>query len=1379
MALDGTSSYGLMSLSNQSLDLADFDAVKISIASPEKIRSWSYGEVTKPETVNYRTFKPERDGLFCARIFGPTKDYECLCGKYKRIKYKGIICEKCGVEVTSSKVRRERMGHIELACPVSHIWFLKSLPSKISVLLDLTPKAIEKVIYFDNYIVVDSKMTELEDGQILTEMEYEEAQAKYGIDSFVAMMGAESIRKLLEKIDLEKLKKKLIKELKESRSEMKKAKAIKRLKIVNAFIDSGNRPEWMILTVLPVIPPDLRPLVMLDGGQFATSDLNELYRRVLNRNNRLRRLIELDAPEIIVRNEKRMLQESVDALLDNGKSGNIVKAANKRPFKSLSDMLKGKQGRFRQNLLGKRVDYSGRSVIVVGPELRLQQCGLPKKMAIELFKPFIFSKLELYGMSSSIKNSKRMVEAELPEVWDILDEVIKGHPVLLNRAPTLHRLSIQAFEPILIEGNAIQLHPLVCKAFNADFDGDQMAVHVPLSIEAQIEARTLMMSTNNILHPKDGKPVIAPDEDMMFGLYYITTQSDRFKDNPVLISNIQEMEYALFEGRITLHDCIMYRFNLMKEDGTWESRRVITTPGRVRIYDILPDSCKKEEVLSIFNRTLVKKDIKTLLDYVYRNSNQKDTCIFGDKMMEIGFKESCKSGISVGKDDMVIPDTKAKKIEEAKKHVQEIEKQYSEGLITNGERYNKVIDEWSKCSDNLKKDMIKEISKETEPTKKNSLYMMVESGARGSESQLQQLGAMRGLMTKASGGIIETPILSNFKEGLNILEYFISANMGRKGLVDTALRTANAGYLTRRLVDVAQDCIITEQDCGSTRGIYLEAKIENGKITMPLSERALGRVLVEDVLDLDTNKVLIKADTLIDEKLAKLISNKGIKRIKVRSALTCDCKDGVCAKCYGRDLTTGILVSVGEAVGVVAAQAVGEPGTQLTMNTKHVASASGVAAESSIIAPDDGKVSIKNYSILKDRNDNDIVLSRNYSFVLLNDKNNILATFKIPYGAKIFHKEGDVIKKGDLIAEWDPYNIPILATKDGTVEYRDLFDNISLKERIDEDTSISTKTVIDWKHQNNKSKLKPLIAVISKNGTIEYDLTIGVIIVVNNSDQVQAGDILARIPRESSRNKDITGGLPRVAELFEARKPKNYSIMAEIDGTVKFDNDYKIKRKIVIIPDDKTTEPVEYIIPKGKYLFVNDGDKVKKADILVDGNPVPHDILRILGIEKFAEYMTKEIQKVYEMQGIIIADKHIEVILSMMLKKVEVIDAGETSLMVGEHLDKDDLDEINKKAIDEGLKPARVEPVLLGLTRASLQTKSFISAASFQETTRVLTDSAVQGRIDRLKGLKENIILGRLIPAGTGLLVEKIKKEALKEVPVDSEETNMEQTKTE
>jgi DNA-directed RNA polymerase subunit beta' len=1279
------------------------------------------------------------------------------------MKYKGIICEKCGVEITSSKVRRERMGHIELATSVSHIWFLKSLPSKISMLLDLTPKSVEKVIYFDSYIVVDSKMTDLEDGQILSESEYSEAQLKYGFDSFTGMMGAEGIRRLLEKIDLEKLKKQLIRELKESKSELKKAKIVKRLKIVTSFLDSGNRPEWMILTVLPVIPPDLRPLVMLDGGQFATSDLNELYRRVVNRNNRLKRLVELDAPEIIIRNEKRMLQESVDALLDNGKSGNIVKTTNKRPFKSLSDTLKGKQGRFRQNLLGKRVDYSGRSVIVVGPELKLQQCGLPKKMAIELFKPFIFSKLELYGLSTSIKASKRMVEAELPEIMDILEEVIEGHPILLNRAPTLHRLSIQAFEPILIEGNAIQLHPLVCKAFNADFDGDQMSVHIPLSIEAQIEARVLMMSTNNILSPQNGKPIMAPDEDMMFGLYYLTITSDKLKENPVPISNIQEMEFALFENSISMHDWILYRFRVLNDKNEWIYRKELTIPGRVKIFNILPESCKKEEILPFINKILFKAGIKVLLDYVYRNSTQKDMCIFSDKMMELGFKESCRSGISIAKNDMIVSNTKTSKIEGAKNKVNEIEKQYSDGLITNGERYNKVIDVWSQCSESLVEDMLLDLSKEKEPAKRNSILMMMESGARGSKSQLQQLCAMRGLMTKASGGIIETPILSNFKEGLNIFEYFISANMGRKGLVDTALRTANAGYLTRKLVDVAQDCIVTEHDCGSTEGITIEAKIENGRVVIPLADRILGRVVAEDVLDLGTGKVFIKKDTLVDEKMADLITQKNIKRIKVRSVLTCNCRDGVCAKCYGRDLTTGILVSVGEAVGVIAAQAVGEPGTQLTMNTKHAASASGVTTESSISAFESGKVLIKNYKVLKDRNANDIVLSRNYSFVLTDEDGNVLSASNVPYGAKVFHKTGDAIKKGDLVAEWDPYNIPVISTISGVVKYKDLFDNVSLKEKIDEDNSISTKTIIDWKRQNNKDKLKPSLIITSKNESenVEYELNLGSILNVNNGDEVIAGDVIAKVPRESSRNKDITGGLPRVTELFEARKPKNYSIIAEIDGVVKFDNDYKIKRKIVIIPNDKTLEPIEYIIPKGKYLFLNDGDKVKKADILVDGNPVPHDILRILGIEKFAEYMTKGVQKVYEMQGIDIADKHIEVILSMMLKKVEVVDSGETSLIIGECLDKDDLEEINRKAIEDGLLPAKVKIVLLGLTKASLQTKSFISAASFQETTKVLTDSASQGRVDKLKWMKENIILGRLIPAGTGLIANKLKRETL------------------
>jgi len=1365
--IKGTSSYGLLSLSNQSMGITDFDAIRISIASPEKIRSWSFGEVIKPETINYRTFKPERDGLFCARIFGPIRDYECLCGKYRRIKYKGIICEKCGVEVTSSKVRRERMGHIELAAPIAHIWFLKSLPSRISTILDITPKAVEKVIYFDSYIVTDGKMSPLQDGQLLSEEELLEAQEKYDIDSFEVDMGAGAIRKLLEKIDLDKLKKKLRKDLKDSKSGFKRDKIVKRLKLVENFAESDNRPEWMILEALPIIPPDIRPLVMLDGGHFATSDLNELYRRVINRNNRLKRLIELGAPEIIVKNEKRMLQEAVDALLDNGRSGNVVKNAAKRPFKSLSDMLKGKQGRFRQNLLGKRVDYSGRSVIVVGPELKLQQCGLPKKMALELFKPFIYSKLEQYGISSSIKISKKMVEAEMPEVWDILAEVIKEHPVLLNRAPTLHRLSIQAFEPVLIEGKAIQLHPLVCRAFNADFDGDQMSVHIPLSIEAQIEARVLMMSTNNILNPQDGKPIIAPTQDMILGLYYITMEANRYKDKPIPIADLYEMEHALYAKRIEMHDIILYRYNLKNADGKVESKKVITTPGRVKLYNVLPLECKHDG-FELANKVMTKKEVSKLIDKVYRRAGQKATCIFCDKIMDLGFKQSCKSGVSIGKDDMIIPDSKSDHILKAMSRVKKLDKQHKEGLITFGERYNKIIDEWSRCSDTLRKDMMDQISKDREPISMNSIFMMFDSGARGSESQIQQIGAMRGLMSKPNGEIIEIPILSNFKEGLSVLEYFTSSHTARKGLVDTALKTANAGYLTRRLVDVSQDCIVTEIDCGTDNGILLEPKLENGKVVISLSDRLLGRIPIENIVDPKNAKnILIKAGELVDEFKADIIKEYDIKSIKVRSALTCASKRGICAKCYGRDLTTGILVSVGEAVGVVAAQSVGEPGTQLTMNTKHISGYTGGAAQSAIVTPDDGVVKIKNYNVIEDKNGNVVVVTRNCEISVLNSKNSVLAHYNIPYGSSLFHKDGEKVKKGENLAEWDPYNIPLIAHDNGKIEYRDLIENISIKERIDESSGVSTKTIIDWRQYSGKDLIRPAIVVVKNKKKTEYDLSIGAVIVIMNEENVERGDIIARIPRESSRSKDITGGLPRVADLFEARKPKNYSIMSEADGTVKFDRDYKVKKKVIIVPDNKKDIQCEYMIPKGKYLFVNDGDKIKKGDVLMDGNPVPHDILRILGIEKFAKYMVEEIQKVYEMQGVNINDKHIEIILSMMLKKVEIVDPGETTLIEGEIIDKDDLTAINLKAKKEKLKPVKAIPVLLGITKASLQTKSFISAASFQETTRVLTDAAVQGKVDQLDGLKENVIVGRLIPAGTGLLVEQMKKEALNSSLID------------
>jgi DNA-directed RNA polymerase subunit beta' len=1360
MVLDGTSSYGLLSLSNQNSEMIDFNAIKISIASPEKIKSWSFGEVTKPETINYRTFKPERDGLFCARIFGPIKDYECLCGKYKRIKYKGIICEKCGVEVTSSKVRRERMGHIDLACPVSHIWFLKSLPSRISTILDIAPKMVERVLYFETYVVTDGKMSPLQEGEILSEEAYEEAIEKFGEGSFEAMMGAEGIKKLLEKIDLKKLDKTLRAELKDTKSELKRSKITKRLKLVESFLESDNRPEWMILTKLPVIPPEIRPLVMLDGGHFATSDLNELYRRVINRNNRLKRLLELEAPEIIIKNEKRMLQEAIDALLDNGRSGNIVKSSNKRPLKSLSDMLKGKQGRFRQNLLGKRVDYSGRSVIVVGPELRLQQCGLPKKMALELFKPFIFSKLELYGISPSIKVSKKMVEQESPEVWDILEEVINEHPVLLNRAPTLHRLSIQAFEPVLIEGSAIQLHPLVCKAFNADFDGDQMAVHVPLSIEAQMEARVLMMSTNNILSPQNGKPIITPSLDMILGLYYLSLQSDINKDKPKPISGEYELEYAINEKQIDLHSNILYRYKINKDDR--EYKKVHTTPGRIKLYNILPEECKQTSGFELINRIMNKKAVEKLVDEVYRIAGQKETCIFCDNIMKIGFKEACRSGISIGKDDIIIPQTKGDHISTSIEKVKKIDVQYKEGLITFGERYNKIIDIWSNCSDDLKKDMMKEISKKYEPKELNSLYLMSASGARGSETQLQQMCAMRGLMSKPNGEIIETPILSNFKEGLNVLEYFTSAHGARKGYVDTALKTSNAGYLTRRLVDVSQDCIITEFDCGTNEGITIEPKIENGKITIPLFERVLGRVTAEDILTSDSKEVLIESNVLIDEKLAKVIRDHDVKFVKVRSALTCKSEKGICAKCYGRDLTTGILVSVGEAVGVIAAQSVGEPGTQLTMDTKHLASASGIATQSLILATDDGSLKIKNCEVIENKNGDKLIVTRNCEITVINNKKIVIGRYKIPYGAKLFHENGTEVKKGEHLAEWDPYNIPLIAISAGTVKYSGLIENISIKERIDEITGVSTKTVIDWRRYSGKDLIRPIIEIIdNKKNKEEYSLSIGAILNVINDDKVEKGDILARIPRESSRKKDITGGLPRVAELFEARKPKNYSVMSEIDGTVKFDKDYKIKKKISIIPNDKTKEPISYMIPKGKYLFINDGDKVNRGDILMDGNPVPHDILRILGVEKFANYMINEIQKVYEMQGVLINDKHLEIILRMMLSKVEIIDSGETTLIVGEYMNKDDLEEVNKKAREAKLKEATVAPVLLGITRAALKTKSFISAASFQETTKVLTTAAIEGEADTLEGLKENIIVGRLIPAGTGLLMEGMKKETL------------------
>ncbi len=1366
MSLGGTSSHGLLSLSNQAVDVADFNAIKISIADPDKIRSWSFGEVTKPETINYRTFKPERDGLFCARIFGPIKDYECLCGKYKRIKYKGIVCEKCGVEVTSSKVRRDRMGHIELSAPIAHIWFLKSLPSRLSTLLGLTLKMVEKIIYFETYIVVDALMSPLKDGDVLSEDEYQEFQEEYGYGSFAAEMGAEAIQKLLAKLDLKKLQKELREELVDLTSELKREKIVKRLKLVENFIESGNKAEWMIMDVLPVIPPDIRPLVMLDGGRFATSDLNELYRRVINRNNRLRRLLELGAPDIIIKNEKRMLQESVDALLDNGRSGSVVKNANKKPFKSLSDMLKGKQGRFRQNLLGKRVDYSGRSVIVVGPELKLHQCGLPKKMALELFKPFIYSKLELYGKSPSIKVSKKMVESGRPEVWDILDEVIKEHPVLLNRAPTLHRLGIQAFEPILTEGKAIQLHPLVCAAFNADFDGDQMAVHVPLSIEAQVECRVLMMSTNNILSPANGKPIIVPSQDIILGLYYLSMENKDDKSKAFLISDQYELEHALHSKVISLHSKIKYRYTQKDKDGDRIYKIVDTTPGRVIIYNILPECIKSD--FELVNKAMTKKAVTNLIDSVYRTSGQKETVMFCDRIMAIGFKYACKAGISIGKDDMVIPETKEKDIQESLGKVKKFEQQYRDGLITSGERYNKIIDEWTHCTDKISRGMMKAISSHKLAKDANSIYMMADSGARGSENQIKQVAGMRGLMAKPSGEIIETPITANFKEGLSVLEYFISAHGARKGLADTALKTANSGYLTRRLVDVSQDCIIVEEDCGTKDGLELEAVVDDGRVIVSIAEQVLGRVTLGDVKVPNTNQVIVKSGKMIDENLADLIEKANIKIVKARSVLACKTqnsqKGGVCVKCYGRDLATGDLVSIGEAVGVVAAQSIGEPGTQLTMRTFHIGGAALRGTEqSSISAISDGVLRISGKNNIINRDGKIVVVSRNCEITILDNNQNEIHSYKLPYGAAITHKNGEVVKKGDHLAEWDPYNIPVVVESKGVIKYGDLLENISLREKIDDSTGISTKIIMDWK-QYSKQDLKPRILIVDGKSEAkkEYLLSVGTLISVANGEEIKAGDIIAKIPKESSKTRDITGGLPRVAELFEARKPKNAAVMSEIEGKVEFGKDYKVKRRIIIRPDDVSIEPVEYMVAKNKHLFVGEGDYVKRGDMLVDGSLVPHDILCILGIKAFTRFMVDEVQKVYRMQGVKIDDKHIEVILGMMLKRVEVVKPGDTTLLMGEYIDRDVFEQINVKAKAEGLKTAQCSPVLLGITKASLQTKSFISAASFQETTKVLTDAAVQGKYDNLAGLKENIIVGRLIPAGTGLIMGKFKESVAK-----------------
>ncbi len=1358
----------LMKILGQTGQTQTFDQIKIQMASPEQIRSWSYGEIKKPETINYRTFKPERDGLFCARIFGPIKDYECLCGKYKRMKFRGIICEKCGVEVTLAKVRRERMGHIELASPVAHIWFLKSLPSRIGLMVDLTLKELEKILYFESYVVLEPGTTDLKMHQLLNEDQLMAKQDEFGDDAFTAGIGAEAIKSILQRIEADAEKVQLRADLKETTSEAKRKKLVKRLKLIEAFSESGAKPEWMILDVIPVIPPELRPLVPLDGGRFATSDLNDLYRRVINRNNRLKRLIELRAPDIIVRNEKRMLQEAVDALFDNGRRGRAITGANKRPLKSLSDMLKGKQGRFRQNLLGKRVDYSGRSVIVVGPELKLHQCGLPKKMALELFKPFIYSKLEKYGHATTIKAAKRMVEKERPEVWDILEEVIREHPVMLNRAPTLHRLGIQAFEPVLIEGKAIQLHPLVCTAFNADFDGDQMAVHVPLSLEAQLEARVLMMSTNNILSPANGKPIIVPSQDIVLGIYYLSLETPEFRatedKNAPAMATMGEIEHALHARALGIHDKIRARFETVNAAGEPIRETVYTTPGRMMIAQVLP---KHPNVpFSVINRQLTKKNVSDVIDTVYRHCGQKECVIFADRLMGLGFGQAAKAGLSFGKDDLIIPDTKKAMIERTQGEVKEFEQQYQDGLITAGERYNKVVDAWSRCTDEVAKAMMAEIKKQEIGRPANAVWMMSDSGARGSPAQMRQLAGMRGLMAKPSGEIIEQPIIANFKEGLSVLEYFNSTHGARKGLADTALKTANSGYLTRRLVDVAQDCIIVEQDCGTERGLTVKPVMDGGEEVASLSERILGRTTAEDVVDPVTNEILLPSNMLIEEEDAERIQKAGVEQVKIRSVLTCEAKVGVCAHCYGRDLARGTPVNIGEAVGVIAAQSIGEPGTQLTMRTFHIGGAAQRGAEvSSVEASHDGVVAIRNRNVVINSSNVPVVMSRNCEMVLVDDKGRERARFRVPYGSRLLVDEGATVARQQKLAEWDPYTLPIITERNGKLEYLDLLEGVTLVERMDEVTGLTSKVVVDYKQNARGADLRPRLQLKDDKGEViklpngadaRYFLSPDSILSVENGAQVAAGDVLARIPREGSKTRDITGGLPRVAELFEARRPKDHAIIAEIDGRVEFGKDYKAKRRI-IVKNDETMEESEYLIPKGKHVSVQEGDFVRRGDPLVDGPRVPHDILKVLGVEALSDYLVNEIQDVYRLQGVKINDKHIEVIVRQMLQKVEIVEPGDTTFLTGEQVDRMEFDQENNKRIGEGERPAAAMPVLQGITKASLQTHSFISAASFQETTRVLTEAATAGKVDTLMGLKENVIVGRLIPAGTGAVMNRLR----------------------
>jgi len=1355
--------------------IQDFDGLRVGLASPEKIRSWSYGEVKKPETINYRTFKPERDGLFCAKIFGPIKDYECLCGKYKRLKHRGVVCEKCSVEVIQSKVRRERMGHIDLAAPVAHIWFLKSLPSRIGLLLDKTLKELERVLYFESYIVLDPGLTSLEQFQILTEEEHIEAFEEYG-EEFRAGMGAEALQEMLKNIDLEEERQSLRAQIGATKAVTKLTKLTKRLSTVEAMLGSGNRPEWMVLNVIPVLPPEIRPLVPLDGGRFATSDLNDLYRRVINRNNRLKRLLELNAPEIITRNEKRMLQESVDALFDNDRRSKPITGNNRRPLKSLSNVIKGKQGRFRQNLLGKRVDYSGRSVIVVGPDLKLHQCGLPKKMALELFKPFIYNKLELRGLANTIKAAKKLVEQGIPEVWDILAEVIYQHPVMLNRAPTLHRLGIQAFEPVLVEGKAIRLHPLVCTAFNADFDGDQMAVHVPLSIEAQTETRALMLSTNNILSPATGKPVIVPTQDMVLGIYYLSRERPFGKGEGMIFASQQEVLRALDAGVTELHSRIVCRIR---------GKREKTTVGRAILSTILPD----EMAFSCINRELTKKDVAQLIEDCYRAAGNKATVLLADRLKDLGYHYATKSGASFALGDVVVPDSKATTVAATEAEVAKVQKQYADGLITAGERYNKVVDLWTHTTEKVARAMMDNLSSEeltsADGTQKeeaktfNPVYMMADSGARGSAQQIRQLAGMRGLMAKPDGSIIETPITANFREGLTILQYFISTHGARKGLADTALKTANSGYLTRRLVDVAQDAVVREQDCGTSGGVTLTALVEGGEVIEPLYERVLGRVLLEAAVDPISGDEVAPAGAMVNEELAEKIDAAGIEVVRIRSVLTCEAEEGVCANCYGRDLGHGTPVGIGETVGVIAAQSIGEPGTQLTMRTFHVGgTASRSAEQAHIEAKFGGVAKLEEAITVTDTHGAEIVINRHTEAVIVDARGKEMERHRVPYGAHLLVKEAAKIKACDKLAEWDPYTMPLIAETDGLLRFIDLEEGITIHEQSDEVTGLSSH-VVTQQADTRKDALRPQIHLVDPkdpagdpiiltrtNTPARYFLSPGAILNVDNETEVKAGDVLARIPREAGKTKDITGGLPRVVELFEARKPKNLAFIAGADGVISFGKDIRGKRRVYVEPSD-ASDKLEYQIPKGSQILVQEGDRVRRGERLMEGSPAPQDILKVLGVEALANYLTDEIQEVYRLQGVKINDKHIEVIARQMMRKVQIIDPGQSQYVADEMPIRKHVLQANRKLVAAGKAPATFEPILLGITKSSLSTESFISAASFQETTRVITEAALAGKVDWLMGLKENVILGRLLPAGTGLAARQAPKPGAADKPVE------------